>query len=277
MTSTSRPVAVHGASGTQGNAIAQKFLAEGLPVRALTRTGRKVVGTEATAADFSDQESLVAAYTGVQAVVVTLPLVFDPASARQQADNVLLALERASVHRAALLTNGPLAAEPTGNPFVDARARLADGLRSAVPEAHVVGVSGIYMQNLTAPWSIPLLKEGTVAYPLPSEAPVPWVDMEDVADRVVGSLSSGVSSEQTMIGPEALTGADVAGRLSPHFGPVTWRAVTPAEYAGMLRPHLGPEAADGISGMYAAPPYAARELPLTTGTTTLAGYLAREW
>lgn len=271
------PVAIHGASGMQGNAIVQKFLAEGFPVRALTRSGMTVSGADATVADFSDQESLVAAYAGARTVVVTLPLVFDAATAQRQAENVLLALEAASVDRAVLLTNGPLAAGPTGNPFVDARARVADGLQSAVREAHVVGVSGIYMQNLTAPWSIPLLNEGTVVYPLPVEAPVPWLSMNDVADRVVDALTAGSSSESAVVGPEALTGTAVSQQLSRHFGPVAWRTVTPDEYADLLRPHVGSEAADGISGMYASAPYAARDLQLSTGTTTLADYLAREW
>lgn len=75
MTTSSRIIAVTGATGQQGGATARELLARGFRVRALTRnpaapaaTGLSALGAELVRADFDDLPSLAAAFEGASGV-----------------------------------------------------------------------------------------------------------------------------------------------------------------------------------------------------------------
>ncbi|WP_165987060.1 NmrA family NAD(P)-binding protein [Streptomyces sp. YIM 98790] len=276
-------VVVHGATGTQGVPVVRKLLAAGHRVRAAVRNPSVPGlprGAEPVTADLSSPDSLAAAYTGADAVVVQLPLVFAADAALQQAEAVLTALKQAGVRQAVFNTSGPVMTEPIGVPFLDARARLAAELPGVVPAATVIAPARTYMENLSAPWSAPLVAAGEVAYPLPADLPVPWLAMDDLGAAVAGLLASPAPPPlRVLAGPQALTGEEVAAELGAALGlPVRWRAITPEETERMLAPHLGPEAAAGIAASYMPPPPDAPPAPepdpavVSTGSTTL-----REW
>lgn len=277
MTSPLPRVLVHGGTGTQGSAVAAHLRAAGAGVVPLSRSG-------ATPADLDDAGSLERAYAGAAAVVVTLPLVFAPGRAEEQAENVLTALRAAGVPRAVVNVGGPLLPVPVGIPYLDARALLVQGLADAVPTAAVVGPAGPYLENLSAAWSRPRLREGDLAYPLPEQAPVPWLALDDLAAVVAQRLSEDAPAAVTVVsGPEALTGDRAAAQLSEALGrPVRWRTVSSQEYGDLLVPHLGEQAGRGVAGFYAAPPPGAPALPAVegaatvTGTTTLARWAAAQ-
>ena len=106
------------------------------------------------------------------------------------------------------------------------------------------------MDNLGAPWSAPLVRDGVVAYPLPAEAPVPWVALDDVADRIVAAVTGDEQGRLPICGPQPLTGEQTAAALARALArPVRWETVGAAEYtARLLRPHTGDEVADGVAG-----------------------------
>jgi uncharacterized protein YbjT (DUF2867 family) len=280
-------VVVHGAAGTQGAAVVRRLLAAGHRVRAVARsaTAREAhPRVTPVVADLLDIDALVGAYTAADAVIVQLPLVFAADRAAPQARAVLDALRKAAVPRAVFNTGGPLGTEPVGVPFVDARVLLASELANAVPRASVVAPASTYMENLAAPWSWPLVRDGQLAYPLPAGLPNPWLALDDLGEAVADLLSAPVPPPlQVVAGPQALTGDEAAAELALALRrPVRWRTVEPAEYERMLAPHLGPEAAAGVAAAYRPPPPGAAPAPppdpavVRTGTTTLREWAARQ-
>jgi hypothetical protein len=214
---------------------------------------------------------------------VQLPLVFAADTAVRQARAVLDALRKAAVPRAVFNTGGTLVTEPVGVPFVDARVALAAELPEVVPHASVVSPASTYMENLVAPWSWPLVRDGQLAYPLPASLPNPWLALDDLGTAIVGLLAAPVPPPlEVVAGPQALTGGEAAAELALALRrPVRWRTVEPVEYERMLAPHLGPEAAAGIAAAYIPRPPVASMTPapdpavVRTGTTRLRDWAAQ--
>ncbi|TQM28649.1 NAD(P)H-binding protein [Nocardia bhagyanarayanae] len=281
----SSTVIVHGATGTQGAAIVRGLLAAGHRVRGVVRTAPAALHPDAepVRADLLEPGSLAAAYTGADAVIVQLPLVFTDHAVRQ-AEAVLAGLRKAGVERVVFNTGTVLPPGPIGVPFVDARVLLSAELIQGVEAATVVAPARQYMENLVAPWSAPLVRAGEVAYPLPRELPVPWVALDDLGSTVADLITATTPPPLRIVaGPQALTGDEVAAELSAVLGhPVRWNSISPEAYRAMLAPHLGAEAAEGIAGVYTPPPPGAPTPPepdpsvLVTGTTSLRDWAARQ-
>lgn len=264
----SSTIAVHGATGTQGAPVVRHLLGHGHTVRAVTRRA---------GADLTDVQAMTDAYRNVDAVVLQLPLVFDDTAVRQ-AEAVLAALGKAGVPRVVFNTSGGLPESPVGVPFVDARALLRTELPSVVGTVAVLAPAATYAENLSAAWSAPLVAAGEVRYPVPAQAPIPWVAAADVAAVVADLVTADdPTPAQLLAGPEDLVGDEVAARLSHAVRrPVQWRTITPAEYEDMLAPHLGPAAAAGVAASYAAPSPAPDPTLIRRGTTTLEEWARRQ-
>jgi uncharacterized protein YbjT (DUF2867 family) len=265
-------IAVHGATGTQGSAVVRRLIDEGHEVRAIARNPRDPQGV---AADLQDVEALAAAYAGVDAVVLQLPLVFE-AKAMAQAESVLQALGKAGVPRVVLNPGGSVPPkEPIGVPFVDARVLLWTELPNVVADVALVGPVATYAENLAAPWSAPLVAAGEVHYPLPAEAPIPWVTVDDVAAAIAERATEAGATVQLIAGPADLTGAQVAEEIGAVIGSdVRWRTIATAEYEQLLRPYLGATTAAGIAASYepSTPGPNPDSAMIRRGTTTL-----RQW
>ncbi|ALG08880.1 SDR family oxidoreductase [Kibdelosporangium phytohabitans] len=268
-------IAVHGATGSQGSAVVRDLLAAGHEVRAVARKPADVPGAEAAAADLADIDALVTAYTGVDAVVLQLPLVFDE-TALTQADAVLSALGRQPVPRVVFNRSATVPDEPIGVPYVDAKVLLSKELPNLVETVALVGPAMTYAENLAAPWSTPLVAAGELRYPLPAELAVPWVTAGDVAAVIRDLLTAPTPPRvQAVAGPQDLTGDQTAAALGPS---VRWRTVTPAEYEALLLPYLGSEVAAAIAGSYEHPAPLPDPAIVRRGTTTLSQWAAaQDW
>jgi uncharacterized protein YbjT (DUF2867 family) len=271
-----RTVVVHATTGAQGHRVAARAAAAGWTIREAHRQAEIPV-------DLDDRDSLVAAYRRADAVVVQLPLVFD-ARALRYAENIVAAVDRAGVGRVVFNANSPVSPAPIGVPYVDARTLLHRRLGD-VSSSTTISPAGPYMENLSAPGVGTGVLAGTLGYPLPEEAPVPWLAIDDLADAVVSALDTiGTSSEhratQILSGPEALTGSEVARSLTAVLGrSVAWTTITAADFGRLLEPQVGLHAAEGISAFYAGPPAPSPPPEMVThGATTLAEWAARtEW
>jgi uncharacterized protein YbjT (DUF2867 family) len=247
---TMTTVAVHGATGTQGSHIARRLTAAGSDIRPLG----------SGSVNLTDLDSVRQAYTDIDAVVVQLPLVFDPV-AMTYAETLLAALAKADVPRAVFNPGMPLPPTPIGVPYVDARVALANGLPDAVEVASVVGPAGPYLENLRQPWSFRRITgHGELAYPLPAAAPVPWLALDDLGDAIAAALNEDRPPARTVLaGPQAATGDQVAAAVGAAAGrTVRWVHLAAAEYRRLLTPVIGAPAAAGVAAAYedaaAAPP-----------------------
>ncbi len=239
---TTKIIAVHGATGSQGAPVAARLTEAGHTVRPLSR---------ATGVDLFDRGSLEAAYSGADAVVLQLPLLYDE-RAIEAAGNAARTAEAAGIEHLVINAGTSLPPEPIGVPFLDARHLAA---AASVPRVTVLQPT-LYLENLSAAWST--VSSGVVAYPLPGDAPVPWVAAADVAIAVERAITREVDGWFALPGIPA-PGHEVAAAIGKAIGrTVRWQTITPDEFADRLRPHLGDHAADGTAAVYrmhaAAPP-----------------------
>jgi len=248
-TMTTTTVAVHGATGTQGSHIARRLHAAGYEIQPL----------DSASLDLTDIDSVTRAYAAIDAVVVQLPLVFDPV-AITYAETLLAALAKANITRAVFNPGMALPPTPIGVPYVDARVALATQLPAAVDVASVIGPAGPYLENFLQSWSTRRIRDrGELAYPLAAAIPVPWLALDDLGDAIAAALGEDRPPALAVLaGPEAATGDQIAAAIGAGAGrTVRWVQVTPAEYRQLLTPILGAETAAGVAGVYeqaAAPP-----------------------
>jgi len=234
---TKMTIAVHGATGSQGEPVASRLAAAGHDVRPVTR---------AAGADLLDRASLEAAYAGAHAVVLQLPLIYD-ARALTMGDNAARAAEAAGVQHLLLNTGGPFGHEPTGVPYIDARHRAAS---ADVPRVTMLQPT-TYLENLSAPWSAPgIVDRGVLAYPRRAEFAGQWVATDDVALAVVRALEERIVGRFDLPG-ETLDGNQLAAALAAALErPVRYEEIAPREFGDRLRPHLGEHAAAGTAAVY---------------------------
>jgi uncharacterized protein YbjT (DUF2867 family) len=227
-------IAVHGATGSQGGPIAAAFTSAGHVVRPVARS---------TGADLLDSASLAAVYAGADAVVLTLPVVYDERGPLMAA-NAARAAEAAGVRQLVLNTSGPVPPVRTGVPFQDARVIASE---ARVPVVTVLAPT-VYLENLNAPWST--IGDGVLAYPVPAEAPLAWVATADVGLAAVRAVDGEVAGWFALPG-HAYTGHELAAELGEALDlPLRWEQIPPREFGERLRPHLGDHAADGTAAVY---------------------------
>jgi uncharacterized protein YbjT (DUF2867 family) len=235
----SSPVAVHGATGSQGAAAVERLSADGHAVRALSRS---------TGADLSDLPSLQRAYDGARTVVLQLPLVFDE-RALLMAYNAAAAASTSGVEHLVINASSQVPPLLTGIPFMDAR-HLAS---SATVSTVTVLQPTLYYENITGPWSArSIVDDGVLRSALPATHAAAWVATADVAVAIEHAVVRRVGGWFALPGTP-VTGHELTDALAQRLGrPVRWQQVTPEEYGDLLRPHLGDHAADGIIGSYHA-------------------------
>ncbi len=219
-------VAVSGATGNQGGAVARSLLRRGHAVRALTRrpTGKpalalRAAGAQVMPADLEDRASLAAAVDGVDAVfVVATPFERGVDAERRQAENLVDAAAYAAVPHV-VYSSVASAPRMTGVPHFESKLQVETNLTaSQLPYTVVAPV--MFLDMLLAPWSLPALRGGWIGSPLAAETSVQRIAVADIGafvalvieqpDRFVG--------RRIEIAGESSSGTELAAALSRHVG-----------------------------------------------------------
>jgi uncharacterized protein YbjT (DUF2867 family) len=211
-----RSVLVTGATGQQGGAVARALRGRAHRVRALTRRpdsapARELdqLGIELAQGDFDDRDSLRQALKGVDAVfVMGTPFEVDAATETRQGIAVLDAASEAGVDQV-VYSSVASADDDTGIPHFESKAAVERHLNGLGPRHTVIAPAG-FLENLTAPWTLPGLRDGAYVFALPPDRPLQQVAVADVGafaalvlsepDRFDGQRIEIASSENT--GPE---------------------------------------------------------------------------
>ncbi|MET9620534.1 MULTISPECIES: NmrA family NAD(P)-binding protein [unclassified Streptomyces] len=250
-------VAVVGATGFQGGAVARLLTERHHKVRTLTRrpAGDRppLPGASFVAGDLARPADVRRLFDGMTHASVVLPLVYEPERVRLYARNIAHAAVEAGIVRMVYNSNTRIPQGPTSVAAFETR-RIAEEVfrESGIPL--VVVRPPVYLDNLFSPWNGPaLVDEGVLAYPLPASAPTAWLSHRDLAGAVLAALTTDGLEGRTFDigGAHALTGAELAAAFGRGLGrSVQYLPLPPDVFERGLARLLGPAAAAGVAGIY---------------------------
>jgi uncharacterized protein YbjT (DUF2867 family) len=207
---------ITGASGTLGGAVLTEVARSGQPHCALYRSAADAAkasrGTRTLVADFADKGRLAEALHGIESVY----LVCAPIPELVQLEgNVIEAAEATGVRR--IVLSSALGAGDYPKSFPSWHRKVEDKLR-ATRLAWCILRPNSFMQNVAAFYAPSIRAEGAF-YAAMRSARVCYIDVRDVAAVAAKALRGESDGEVFELhGPEGLTCADVAEKISRHAG-----------------------------------------------------------
>jgi uncharacterized protein YbjT (DUF2867 family) len=221
-------ILITGASGTVGKAVLAQVARSGEKHRAMYRSkedaAKAPAGTEAVIADFADKTSLAAALRGVDSVYLVCSPIPDLV---QLETNAIEASEAGGVRR--IVLNSALGAGDYTKSFPSWHRKVEDKLK-ATKLAYCILRPNSFMQNVLTYYA-PSIRTQGVFYSSMGNARTSYVDVRDIAAVAAKALLGGAYDGKTfeLNGPEALTCAEVAERISRHAGIAARYVDIPAE------------------------------------------------
>lgn len=252
-------ILVTGATGAQGGAVVKLLASKGVKVKALlTATDSdewfKANQVETVIGSFADKESLAKATADVTNVSLVYPLIYEWDTLKQYTENLIYAFEKSKIESVVFNTSTPLPPQKTGSVAADIKLDIYEKFVSAgVPLITIM--PSFYLDNLTAPWSLPVIKEsGIIGYPLPSEAKFAWLSHYNLAQYTHKALFNyDLIGKMFPIGGELLSGNEIAENISKILNkPVSYVYQKPEEFKKFLLQMYNEVIASEISGFYAS-------------------------
>lgn len=251
-----RKIFVVGASGFQGGAIANALVEKGNKVTTLKRDAEQgmpvTAGVEIISGGLENVESLQKAMHGANAAVLTLPLLFDVEQVKQFTANFIEAAKAEKVALVVFNSSFHLPAEKVGMISLDVKVEAMELLKASGLNV-ITLMPDVYIDNLAAPWSIPLVVEQNILpYPVARGEKIPWISHVDLAKSVAAAVDHPELAGQTLpIGGNLYTGEEIALAISQEVGKeVSFIGITPNDFENNLVESFGPVAAKEISNLY---------------------------
>jgi uncharacterized protein YbjT (DUF2867 family) len=210
-------ILITGASGTVGKFVLAEVARSGAPHRAMYRSkedaAKVPAGTETVIADFSDKASLAPALRGVESVYLVCSPIPDLA---QLESNVIEASQATGVRR--IVLNSALGAGDYGKSFPSWHRKVEDKLK-ATKMAYCILRPNSFLQNVLTYYAPSIRAQGAF-YAAMGKARTSYLDVRDIAVVAAKALRGGEHDGKTyeLNGPEALTYAEVAQKISQHAG-----------------------------------------------------------
>jgi uncharacterized protein YbjT (DUF2867 family) len=208
-------ILVTGASGSVGKTVLAEVARSGQKHRALYRSKeeatRAPAGTDTVIADFADKASLAAAVRGVESVYLVCSPIPDLVHLES---NAIEACEAAEVRR--IVLNSALGAGDYPKSFPSWHRKVEDKLK-ATKMAYCILRPNSFMQNVLTYYAPSIRTQGAF-YSSMGNARTSYLDVRDIAVVAAKALHGGEHDGQTyeLNGPEALTYAEVADKISKH-------------------------------------------------------------
>ena len=219
-------VAVTGATGKQGGAVARTLLHRGHQVRALTRrpesqaaASLKMLGASIHEADLDDGAAVKRAAEGADAFfLMATPYEAGVEAEIRQARTAAKAAKEAGVKHL-VYSSVASADQDTGIPHFDSKREVEIYLRKLGIPFTIVGPV-FFMENLVGPMFVQGLRAGTLSMPLPASRPLQVIAVEDIAAfvRVVLERPGEFQGKRIDIASDSLTGPEMAKALSRASG-----------------------------------------------------------
>jgi uncharacterized protein YbjT (DUF2867 family) len=228
-------IAVTGATGRVGSEVVRQLRERGVPTRALIHTPDKVAsvagpGVEAVAADLADLAAVERALAGCERMLLIAP----PVPRIVELEGVAItAAERCGVAR--IVKISAFLAAPEQSVLMPRLHGRSERELEASGIAYTHLRPNWFMQN-TLRWASLVAADGTF-FGSAGHGRVSTIDVRDVAAAAVAVLLQDGHERQTidLTGPEALTFADLAARLSDAAGrKVSYRDLSDEEHMERL-------------------------------------------
>src|SRR6185436_1176645 len=187
MATTKQRIVVFGATGRQGGAVARELLANGYPVRAVTRhpdgTAAKELarlGAEVVAGDLDDAESLKRAVSGAWGLFAVQNTWEAGVEKEEEQGKRLAKVAKDAGIQHVVYTSVGSAERKTGIPHFDNKARVEDEIRSLGFPSHVILRPVFFMDNLASPMFLPALQQGTLPMGIQPDTVLQMVSVKDI-------------------------------------------------------------------------------------------------
>ena len=235
-------VLVLGATGDQGHPLLGRLIAAGMvPVAALRNrkalANTKFAAVETVEASLYDPQSMIAAAKGMDSIAAHLPFVFDRELARQLGAGIAAAARANGIRKIVFNTSCHVEDSDIGNPAHDGRRDIEAAIIGSGSD-YVILEPKVFMDNMIRSWNKPsIVRQSIFAYPAKPDLKISWICLDDIAAYMVEALARDdlPSGRYRIGGPEALTGGEVAARLSKVAGrTIIFKSLSPDEFASSM-------------------------------------------
>ncbi len=188
-------------------------------------------------ADITDQASLEAAFSQVDAVAMHLPFAHDLEVAVSYGRNIAAAAAASGLQKIVFNTSCVIADDDLGVTAHDGRRSIEQSIRESGVD-YVILRPAVFMDNLIRRWCKPtIVSTNTFVYPASESLKVSWICLEDLAKLSACAVVNDALKRETFTvgGPQALTGHEVAKVLSDVSGrEIKFSSLEPQVFAGNM-------------------------------------------
>jgi uncharacterized protein YbjT (DUF2867 family) len=221
-------ILVAGASGTVGKAVLNEVARSGAKHKAMYRSadeaGKAPRGTQTVIADFAKKETLAAALRDVDSVyLVCSPI---PELVQLESNMIEACLAGGVKH---IVLNSALGAGDYAKSFPSWHRKVEDKLKSTGISFTILRPNSFHQNVVT--YFAPSIRAQSVFYSSMRNARTSYLDVRDIAAVAAKALAGGEHRGKTyeLNGPEALTYAELAEKISKHAGRPVQYANIPAD------------------------------------------------
>jgi uncharacterized protein YbjT (DUF2867 family) len=223
MASTKQKVAVFGATGRQGGAVARELLANGWPVRAVTRHTDSAaakelarLGAEVVFADLDDAESLKKAVSGAWGLFAVQNTWEAGVEREEEQGKRLAKIAKDAGIQHIVYTSVGSAERNTGIPHFDNKWRIEETIRGLGFPSHVILRPVFFMENLASPMFLPALQSGTLPMGIQPGTVLQMISVRDIGKYGLWAFekAADLNGRGIELAGDALTMPQTAKRLS---------------------------------------------------------------
>ncbi|WP_296678896.1 SDR family oxidoreductase [Novosphingobium sp.] len=235
-------VIVFGASADQGIPLVNALQRRGFSLTAGARRADAMAGTpfpdlRVVHADITDSDTLKAAFAGQDALVMHLPFEFNRERAASFGRAIAVGAKGSGLRKIVFNTSCFVADHDLDLTAHDGRRDIERALEgTGIPCVFIEPT--VFMDNIVRAWTKPSIVNNSIfAYPAAPDLKISWIALSDVSEYMAASLETDRADGRHIPvgGPEALTGDEVAQRLSAEIGkPVVFRSLDPGDFAASM-------------------------------------------